>query len=75
MTQPFDLHSAAYDLMNGSQALRSLASDLVGHGDGEPLSARSRDHLVFVLTMVAEKAEACGERWVDIIELRAKVPR
>lgn len=72
MIQPFNLHSAAYELLNGTQALRALASDLVGHGDGEPLHARERDHLVFVLTMMAEKAQACGEHWIDDIETRNK---
>ncbi|RWR31492.1 hypothetical protein D2T29_10695 [Sinirhodobacter populi] len=73
MTQPtFDLQDAAYDLLNGAQALRALRLELCGHGDGDPLRALERDHMSFVLAMMAEKAEACASAWIDEIETRRK---
>ena len=72
MTRPFDLHEASYDVLNGAQALRAIMLELIGHGDDEPLRKLDRDHMVFVLGMMAEKAQACASAWIDQFETSGK---
>lgn len=75
MSEPFDLHQSSYDVLNGAQALRTLALDLAGRGDGDPISALERDTWAFTVSMMAEKAEACAEAWIDGFEVQQKAKR
>ena len=61
----------AYEMLNGAQALRALASDLAGHGAGEPLNAETRDHLIFVMSAMADRTEASASAWIDAHETSA----
>lgn len=63
--KPINPERAAYDVLNGAQALRGLAGELAGHGADTPLTAGERDHLIFVMEMMAERAELCAAHWLD----------
>ncbi|MFD1481287.1 hypothetical protein [Paracoccus nototheniae] len=45
-----------------------MADELAQHSSDEPLQGRDRDHLIFVLSAMAEKADACASAWIDQIE-------
>jgi hypothetical protein len=38
-----------------------LPCELAEHRDGEPLRAMDRDRMIFMINMMAEKAQACAE--------------
>lgn len=65
MTKEFDFLEASYDVLNGAKALRKLAQELVGHGDGDPLYAEDRDSMIFILSVMADRADACAAHWID----------
>lgn len=66
------LHDAFYDVLNGADALRGLVHELTGHRDGDPLRAPDRNRMVFILSMMAERADACARSWIDDYETRDK---
>ncbi|OOY11663.1 hypothetical protein BMG00_11210 [Thioclava marina] len=63
--------SNTFELLSGAQALRALARDLSEHGAGEPLSAETRDHLIFVMKAMADRTEASASAWIDALETGA----
>lgn len=69
---PQELHDGSYDVLNGAAALRYLVSEFAGMPSDGPLSPVARDHAIFVLRAVADKAEAIAADWVDLIELRGR---
>lgn len=49
-----------------------MAQELNGHGADEPLSALDRDHLVFVMQAMEERAAMLADCIIDEIETRNK---
>lgn len=74
MTKPFDMLRSSYDLLNGAKALDYLATEFTGICDGTKLDAMERDHAIFVMRSMAEKAEACASAWIDEIETHKSGP-
>ena len=71
MTYPaFDLLDAAYSLATGARALQALRIELNARSDGEPLSALDRDHLLFVLEAMEQKAATVADCVIDEIEAK-----
>lgn len=75
LPQHFDRLEIAYDVLSGANSLRAQACEVSQRLDGELLYALDRDRMFFLINMMAEKAQACAEHWIDDSESRNRVER
>lgn len=69
MSKPLDMHRAAFELLDGVQALRLMVDELAGVAgirfDRDGADEMQRDTLIFVLRAMAEKTEDFAMAYIE----------